>query len=567
MNTSAITIIVISLTMLFLITTSIVDARRAKKAVRNRIKESWGKEPEAEYKNEDLESIASYFSNRRKKSASSFTIDDTTWRDLEMDDVFMRLNSTATTAGEETLYRLLREPSFDVEVLKARQRLIDFFRTNHAERVTIQLILAKLGKRRLINVTNYFYQPACLRPWKSRSYKILSAAALMSPLFLFLNAGLGALLIILSFMTNMIVYYNMRFEIASDLGALGYIVRLVQCVRRLIDADLVGLGQLKHRLESKYRKVSKIGKRGFYLFFAGTGSLTDLAGEYLKIILLKELIDYEYLRNAAVEHRDELIEVYDTVGLIDSLISVASYRASLPLYCVPNLDKCAPDSRKHLDFEDIYHPLIKNAVPNSLVIDQSVLVTGSNASGKSTLLRTVAINAILAQSICTCLARSYSSSMFAVFTSMALRDSTRDGESYFIAEIKSIKRILDYLNDAVPCLCLIDEVLRGTNTVERIAASSEVLLHLARQNCTCIAATHDIELTFILENCYRNVHFQEAITDDGIVFDYKQRDGRATSRNAIRLLQLMGYGAAIVEEAEKRASNFVSQGSWKQIRG
>ena len=149
---------------------------------------------------------------------------------------------------------------------------------------------------------------------------------------------------------------------------------------------------------------------------------------------------------------------------------------------------------------------------------------------------------------------------------MAVRDNLINGESYFIAEIKSIKRIMDYADGDIPCLCLIDEVLRGTNTIERIAASSQVLLQLAEQNCLGIAATHDIELTYILEDCYRNVHFQETIGKDGIVFDYRLRNGRATSRNAIKLLQLMGYSAAIVEEAEKRADNFISRGSWRVTR-
>jgi DNA mismatch repair ATPase MutS len=114
---------------------------------------------------------------------------------------------------------------------------------------------------------------------------------------------------------------------------------------------------------------------------------------------------------------------------------------------------------------------------------------------------------------------------------------------------------------------LFDEVLRGTNTIERIAASSQVLLQFAGQNCICIAATHDIELTFILEESYRNVHFQETITNNEILFDYRVRDGRATSRNAIKLLQLMGFGAAIVEEAEKRADGFLNRGNWKENTG
>jgi DNA mismatch repair ATPase MutS len=108
-------------------------------------------------------------------------------------------------------------------------------------------------------------------------------------------------------------------------------------------------------------------------------------------------------------------------------------------------------------------------------------------------------------------------------------------------------------------------VLRGTNTVERIAASSQVLLYLAAHNCLCMAATHDIELTYILENYYQNIHFQESISDSGMVFDYKVYDGRASSRNAIRLLSLMGYDEAIVREADGRAGHFLHSGIWKEI--
>jgi DNA mismatch repair ATPase MutS len=274
------------------------------------------------------------------------------------------------------------------------------------------------------------------------------------------------------------------------------------------------------------------------------------------------LIDYEYLCNAIVEHQAELIEIYDALGLLDSLISIASFRESVPFYCAPELNKPRTDPHRHLDFDGLCHPLIRDAVPNSLKTDRPVLVTGSNASGKSTFLKTVAINAILAQTFNTCLAHRYSSSFFAIITSMAVRDNITNGESYFIAEIKSLKRILDYRNEEIPCLCLIDEVLRGTNTVERIASSSQLLLQLAAQDCLSIAATHDLELTFILESCYRNVHFEEAITDSGIFFDYLLRDGRANSRNAIKLLRLMGYGEAIVKQAESRADRFVSRGSW-----
>jgi hypothetical protein len=555
-------------TLVFIVASSIIGARNARKKLRERIFRSWGKPPDGKYEPGDLESIAGYFMNHKKADPDRFFIDDITWQDLDMDGFFIRLNGTETSAGEEALYRLLRVPSFDPEVLESRRKWIELLRNNGEERLKLQLILARMGKERQVNVTDYFFDTAPLRQWKTRIYKLLAAIALMSPLTLFLHGGFGALIIVLSISTNMVVHYKRKFKIEADLEAFKKIVGLVYCVRSLLDADpsVLRSGDLGRRLQLQYDRIRDIGKRGFFIFYSPTDSIADIPYEVVRLVLLKELIDYESVCRAVSEYRKELIEAYDAVGLIDSLISIASFRESVPFYCDPDLKLYEPGSSRDLEFEDIYHPLVPNPVTNSLAIDRSVLVTGSNASGKSTFLKTLAVNAILAQSFHTCLARKYSSPMFAVFTSMALRDNMKNGESYFIAEIRSIKRILDFLNDDVPCFCLIDEVLRGTNTVERIAASSQLLLQLSEMNCLSIAATHDIELTFILEAGYRNIHFQESITDDGIVFDYSLYEGRATSRNAIKLLRLMGYGDAIVDEAEKRADRFASRGSWTESK-
>lgn len=97
----------------------------------------------------------------------------------------------------------------------------------------------------------------------------------------------------------------------------------------------------------------------------------------------------------------------------------------------------------------------------------SILLTGSNASGKSTFLKTVALNLIIAQTICTCTAQKFESDFYHVMTSMALRDSLDKNESYYIAEIKAMKRIMD-VDRNIKVFCCIDEILRGTNTVERI---------------------------------------------------------------------------------------------------
>ena len=107
-----------------------------------------------------------------------------------------------------------------------------------------------------------------------------------------------------------------------------------------------------------------------------------------------------------------------------------------------------------------------------------------------------------------------------------------------------------------------DEVLRGTNTVERIAASAQILKSLCTGKSLCFAATHDIELTHILEDFYANYHFEEEIEEDDIFFSYKIMKGRATTRNAIKLLGIMGYDQKIVLEAEKMASDFLEKGNW-----
>jgi DNA mismatch repair ATPase MutS len=169
----------------------------------------------------------------------------------------------------------------------------------------------------------------------------------------------------------------------------------------------------------------------------------------------------------------------------------------------------------------------------------------------------VAINAIMAQSLFTARAESYNAPFYHVMSSMALQDNLEAAESYYIVEIKSLKRILDAVHDksAVPVLCFIDEVLRGTNTVERIAASTEILKELAEHAGSCFVATHDIELTYRLEGFYANYHFEEQVDGDNVTFDYCLHKGRATTRNAIKLLGMMGFDKAIVEAAQRSAEN------------
>ena len=136
---------------------------------------------------------------------------------------------------------------------------------------------------------------------------------------------------------------------------------------------------------------------------------------------------------------------------------------------------------------------------------------------------------------------------------MALTDNILGKESYFIVEIKSLKRIFDSLDPVIPVIAFIDEVLRGTNTAERISASSKILQKLSGENALIFAATHDMELTRLLDDYMINYHFSEYVDGNDVQFDYLLKEGPSKSRNALKLLRAYGFDSRMIDEAESMA--------------
>lgn len=152
-----------------------------------------------------------------------------------------------------------------------------------------------------------------------------------------------------------------------------------------------------------------------------------------------DILAYNSVLKEIKDKADTIMLLIDNIGELDALISVASFRRTLKLWCIPEFVPWTEesDTAVQLKTEDLYHPLIRNPVANSIIATGGTLVTGSNASGKSTFLKNVAINSILAQTIHTCTATSCRAPFLKVMTSMALRDDISSGESYFIVEIRS----------------------------------------------------------------------------------------------------------------------------------
>lgn len=488
-----------------------------------------------------------------------FVIDDITWNDLSMDDVFKRMDYTYCAAGEEMLYRLLHKPSFDQKELAHRREIIRYFSEHKEDRVSLQLLFAAIGRTGKYSIYEYLeYLEALQVRNNTKDIAVLCAMA-VSLGILFVNPGIGAALLFVLILYNFTSYLKIKGEIGPYITTFSYIGSMLNHVESIVKTDIPVLSDELSKLK-KNADLFK-GFRAGVSLVAKTqgmdGDPTAILFDYICMIFHIDLMKFNKMHKQVTTHHDELKEMFETIGYIEAMISIALYRKSLAVYCEPALSKEEPVA---LMADAVYHPLITSPVANSITCKNGVLLTGSNASGKSTFLKTIAINAILAQTIDTCTANRYEGAFFRVYSSMSLRDDLMGGDSYFIVEIKAIKRIVDACQkEDAPVLCFVDEVLRGTNTVERIAASTEILKALQESNAICFAATHDLELTKLLAQSFDNYHFEEKLEGNDVTFAYQLLEGEATSRNAIELLRVLGFDSEIIKKAHENARQYLER--------
>ncbi len=545
---------------LILVGWSILNERNEKKKLRKQLKEEWTSVPEEELTSEKLASIREFYHSIRD---DRFDMDDITWNDLDMDDLYTMMNNTQSSIGEEYLYALLRKPCFSKEELLERNRLMEYFNRDEKNRIELQVKLKQIGKIRTISVYEYLNHLEEQKASSNIPHYLMAFGLLLSIAGIFIFPLVGAICTAFFFFLNIFRYFSVKAKIEKYLTVFSYMFRLLSNANSITLLDIPDIKEYTATLRQDFKKFSRIQRgSGILISNSGSGSLADALLDYIRMLFHVDLIKYNSMLSFFQKNRETLNRIYSTIGFLDSCMAVSSFRYRLPYFCLPELTK---NSSPKLSVTELYHPMLSDPISNSIKENRSVLITGSNASGKSTFIKNLAINALLSQTIYTSVSKSYQASYFSIFSSMALRDSIFKNESYYIVEIKSLKRILDHVNREYPMLVLIDEVLRGTNTLERIAASSRILQSLAKKNVLCFAATHDIELTHILENYYANYHFQEKISDHQILFDYKLYQGRAVSKNAIKLLSLLGYTPDIIKNAETAAEEFLSEGEWKKI--
>ena len=269
-----------------------------------------------------------------------------------------------------------------------------------------------------------------------------------------------------------------------------------------------------------------------------------LVGFVLDSIFLWDIRCVYQLHKWQKNYGGQLEEWFDVIAEFDSMISLANLNYNHPEWPVPTI---YPGGFT-IQAENLGHPLIaaEKRIDNHFELcngQQIVIITGANMAGKSTFLRTVGINLILAAQGCKVCATSFGFSPVRLFTNMRTTDNLMKDESYFYAELLRLKNMLELLRNGEKLFIIIDEMLKGTNSVDKLNGSVEVLKQLVQLNTHCMVATHDLKLTELAEGfpgIIKNQCFEVNLSGGDLQFDYKLKEGVTSTMNATFLMKKMG---------------------------
>jgi len=510
------------------------------------IREKWGK-PTNEQRSFNLVDI--YL----RAQTEPVKITPGTAEDLDLEAVFSYIDRTNSKPGQQYLYKKLHDPETSAEKLLEMDEKVAALAKDRAAQENIELQLSRL------NSNNAYYLPELFvnehRPLFSPflTFYIQVSGILVITLFVLLlqTPNQFYFLVLMGMLiANLILHYKNKGKILLYTHSLPQLLVLNKVAKWLFK----NVGTMGNQnIEGNLSKVDKLnGSLYFVNFENGVSSdPTDIIStifELIKTLLLLESMMFINSIKRVNKYRAEIGEIYRYVGEIDMLIAIDSVRAGMPYYSKPVFT--ADDQ---LDITALYHPLVKDCVANSMrsSADRGVLVTGSNMSGKTTFIRAVAINTLLAQTIYTCCAREYKAPLLNIHTSIRVSDAIDEQKSYFQAEALSVLDIVSRcgINEPVKSLVIIDEIFRGTNTIERIAAAKAVLAYLTANRNFVFVSTHDLELAELLGDEYAIYSFEELMTDKRLVFDYKIKQGLLKNKNGIAILEGLGYPASVVKDA------------------
>ncbi len=478
--------------------------------------------------------------------------------------LFELLSTARTHIGEDTLARWLLAPA-DPETVRARHEAVNELRP----RLDLREELAVVAEEARTGV-----DPVSLAAWGEAS-PLLKGGWLHAAAFLLTSLGVPAACALAAYVAYQIGLVQMPestsirlrdFSLAAIFISSLFLFR----VRQRVAAVVAAVDQSAHELKLLSEVLVRLERERFHSpLLAALRASLDSEGDppskrIARLNRLMELLDsreHMIVRNTepftlwtthlafAVEswrrHNGAAVRRWLTAtGEIEALCSLASHAFEHPDDPFPEFISEAPC----LEAEAIAHPLIpENRVVRNDVHFSSdlrlLVVSGSNMSGKSTLLRTLGINAVLAQAGAPVRAKRLRLSRLAIGASIRITDSLQDGVSRFYAEILRLRQILDQTAGPLPVLFLIDEFLHGTNSHDRRIGAEALVRGLVERGAIGLITTHDLalaDIAAVLGERAANVHFEDQIQDGQIRFDYVMRPGVVRKSNAIELMRSVG---------------------------
>lgn len=515
-----------------------------KKKIRERLTGSFGRLKSDSFY---FESIEKYF--RNKKHDGDFQVlSEKTCKDLDFNELFMFADRTTSYVGQQFLYDTLRTIPPDGDKFVEQEKLIDQIAKDSSLRLELQIHLDKLTRESTYFITTLFQDEHIKKPRWFFIIPVCSFASLFALLLIpFIPQFFFVLLVVM--IINLGIHYWNKQNIHEYIGTIPQLLTLNRVAQELfkynmlkkISIDLPGslkiIDKVRHRMSFFMLEAKFQGDLGVFFW-----SIMELVKA---LFLLEPLILFGVLKQLNLK-RKEIENVYSFVGYVDSLISIASLRHGLDIFCLPEITV----NSRVIDAIEMYHPLIANCVPNSINCSgKSILLTGSNMSGKTSFIRTVGLNTITGLTINTCFARNFSMSRLKIYSAIRLSDDLVNDKSYYFEEVLTIKEMIEKSKMPGFNLFLLDEIFKGTNTIERISAGRAVLSYLNNENNIVFVSTHDIELTELLKGDYNLYHFSEQVDNNTVDFDFKLKEGKLENRNAIRILEINGYPRQIITEA------------------
>ena len=501
-----------------------------------------------------------------RDTASLGAVDARTWDDLELERVLASIDHTETMLGAQRLYHRVREgrPWNDSPLLEA---VADRCTHDAATRDALGELLASAGR----GLGRGFWplvEPGAIRlRWWYAAFPVIAIGMLVSlGVALFVDPR-AVLVVALLAVLSMAGRAAATWQVPWLLTPLRQLCLLLAVAERLLTLAVLPAAE-QARLQSRLAPLRslRVVSRIFGAQASGAGAMQEVAAsawEYLNLFLLLDANALLVTGRRLQRHAAELVEVAELVGDVDLARAVASVRAEPRAWCRPQFDaEGAPGA------SGVWHPLVAEPVANDvpLAVGGGLVITGANMSGKSTYLRSAGVAAVLAVALDLCPATRWSGRALRVRSLIGRADDLASGRSYYMVEAEGVVGLLHDAMAAPPTLYLLDELLRGTNTVERIAAGEAVVRTLlapggAPSRHTVFVATHDGELTELLGDVLAPCHFRETVDASGLHFEYVRHAGAARSRTAIALLAACGAPDAVVRAAARRADAVSQHGA------